>query len=380
MRSALCTLLTAAVVLAQQSAPAPAAAQPKAPAKGQVSATVTVPSYKSLKFGPAPEVKVPEIPSFTLANGMRVYLLENHELPLVGGFALVRTGNLFDPKDKIGLAELTGNVMRTGGTKSKTSEQLDEQLENMAASVEASIGESSGRVGFNALKENTDEVLAVFQDVLTNPEFRQDKIDLVKSQIKSGISRRNDEAGEILSRSFAEVVYGRDNPYAWRMEYQHIDNIRRDDLIAFYKRYFFPSNVILAVQGDFVTADMRAKLEKLFDSWTVKQEPVPPFPPVTAKPAPGVYLASKQDVTQTSFAFGHLGGELRDPNFPALSVMSNILGGSFSGRLFKNVRTRLGLAYSVSGGWGATLRSSGLIRSERKHEIVFDASTPFRQL
>ena len=108
--------------------------------------------------------------------------------------------------------------MRTGGTKSKTSEQLDQQLENMAASVEASIGESSGRVGFCALKENTDEVLAVFQDVLINPEFRQDKIDLVKSQIKSGISRRNDEAGEILNRSFAEVVYGRDNPYAWRMD------------------------------------------------------------------------------------------------------------------------------------------------------------------
>ena len=121
---------------------------------------------------------------FTLPNGMKVYLLENHELPLVSGFALVRTGNLFDPKDKIGLAELTGIVMRTGGTKSKTGEQLDEQLENIAASVETSIGESSGRVGFNALKENTDQVLAIFQDVLTNPEFRQDKLDLAKSQIR----------------------------------------------------------------------------------------------------------------------------------------------------------------------------------------------------
>ena len=107
MKFTLCALLTTAVVLAQQSAPAPAAAQPKAPAKAQASAIVTVPSYKSLKFGPAPQVKAPEIPSFTLANGMRVYLLENHELPLVSGFALVRTGNLFDPKDKIGLAELT---------------------------------------------------------------------------------------------------------------------------------------------------------------------------------------------------------------------------------------------------------------------------------
>jgi zinc protease len=359
VRFRLCAFLAAAA-FAQKPAPAPVPAAPKAPAKGQVTATVTVPSYKSLKFGPAPEVKVPDIPSFTLANGMKVYLLENHELPLVGGFALVRTGNLFDPKDKIGLAELTGTVMRSGGTTSKTGEQLDEQLENIAASVETGIGESSGRVSFNALKENTDQVLAVFQDVLMNPEFRQDKLDLAKSQVRSGISRRNDEPGSILGRSFPEIIYGRDNPYGWRMEYEHIDNIKRDDLIAFYKRYFFPSNIILAVQGDFKTAEMRAKLEKIFDGWTTKQPAVPPFPPVTAKPAPGVYLAPKQDVTQTSFAFGHLGGELRDPNFPALSVMSNILGGSFSGRLFKNVRTKLGLAYSVHGGWGATYDHPGL--------------------
>ena len=89
---------------------------------------------------------------------------------------------------------------------------------------------------------------------------------------------------------------------------------------------------------------------------------MPPFPPVTAKPAPGVYLAPKQDVTQTSFALGHLGGVFKDPNFPALSVMSDILGGGFSGRLFKKVRTKLGLAYSVSGGWGATYDHPGLFQ------------------
>src|SRR4051794_10930241 len=224
---------TPAPAVGQPKAPAvtqpksPGASQPKAPAKGQVTARVgtTIPSYKSLKFGTPPPVKIPDVPMFTLPNGMRLYLLENHELPLVSGFALVRTGNLFDPKDKIGLAELTGSVMRSGGTKSKTSEQLDEELENVAASVESSIGESSGRVGFSALKEDLDQVLAIFQDVMTNPEFRQDKLDLAKSQLRSAISRRNDEPGEILHRTFPEIIYGRDNPYGWRMEYQHIDNI-----------------------------------------------------------------------------------------------------------------------------------------------------------
>jgi zinc protease len=359
MRNLLFALVMTATAWAQ-TAPAPAVV--KAPAKGQVTtkADVTVPSYKSLKFGTPPAVKVPDVPMFTLPNGMKVYLLENHELPLVSGFALIRTGNLFDPKDKVGLAELTGTVMRSGGTKSKTGEQLDEQLENVAASVETSIGESSGRVGFNALKDNVDEVLAMFQDVMLNPEFRQDKVDLAKSQVRSSISRRNDEPGSIMNRSFSEIVYGRDNSYGWRMEYEHIDNIKRDDLVAFYKRYFFPSNIILAVQGDFSTPEMRAKLEKLFGGWNAKQEPVPAFPPVTARPAPGVYLATKNDVTQTNFALGHLGGELKDPNYAALSVMSDILGGGFSGRLFRNVRTKLGLAYSVGGGWGATYDHPGL--------------------
>jgi zinc protease len=146
--------LTLGALAWSQNAPKPAASVPKAPAKGQVSVSVnpTVPSYKLLKFGTPPPVKVPDVPMYTLSNGMRVYLLENHELPLISGFALVRTGNLFDPKDKIGLAEVTGAVMRNGGTKSKTGEQLDEQLESIAASVETSIGESSGRVGFSALK------------------------------------------------------------------------------------------------------------------------------------------------------------------------------------------------------------------------------------
>ncbi|HYP08503.1 MAG TPA: pitrilysin family protein, partial [Bryobacteraceae bacterium] len=362
MKLAFLMVSVAVACLAQPGGPAPAA--PKAPAKGQITSRVdaTAPSYKTLKFGPPPELKLPEIPSFTLPNGMKVFLLENHELPLINGFVLVRTGNLFDPKDKIGLAELTGTVMRSGGTKSKTGEQLDEQLENIAASVETGIGETSGRVGFSALKENVDEVLAVFQDVLTNPEFRENKLELAKSQVRSGISRRNDEASDILSRSFAEIVYGRDNPYGWRMEYEHIDRIQREDLVGFYRRYFFPANMILAVQGDFSTADMRASIEKLFGGWNYKQEAVPAFPAVSAKAAPGVYLAPKQDVTQTSFALGHLGGVLKDPNYAALSVMSDILGGGFSSRLFRQVRTRLGLAYSVGGDYGANYGHPGLFQ------------------
>ena len=125
---------------------------------------------------------------------MKLFLLEDHELPLVNGAARIRTGNLFDPPDKVGLAGMTGTVMRSGGTRTLTGDQIDERLENIAASVESSIGETSGSVSFSCLKENTDEVLGLFKDVLTAPEFRQDKIDLAKSQARSAIARRNDNA------------------------------------------------------------------------------------------------------------------------------------------------------------------------------------------
>ena len=137
--------------------------------------------------------------------------------------------------------------MRTGGTRDKTGDQLDEQLENIAASVESSIGETSGSVSFSALKENQDEVLAVFRDVLTAPAFRQEKLELEKSQMRSGISRRNDDAGSVASREFTNIVYGRDTPYGWQIEYATVDRVGRDDLVAFYRRYFFPSNILMAV-------------------------------------------------------------------------------------------------------------------------------------
>jgi len=317
------------------------------------------PSYKDLKFPPLRKIEIPNVERFTLPNGMKVYLLEDHEVPVIGGFALVRTGNLFDPPEKIGLAAMTGMVMRTGGTKKNSGDELDEKLENIAASVETSIGESSGRASFFTLKENTDEVLGVFKDVLTSPEFRAEKLDLAKTQMRSGISRRNDDPHGIAEREFDQILYGRDNPYGWREEYEHINRVQRDDLIAFYKRYFFPANIMLAVHGDFSTPEMKAKLEKLFADWTYRQPPVPEFPKVSAKPAPAIYIATRDDVTQTFFSIGHLGGLLRDKDYPALEVMADILGGGFPSRLFQRVRTKLGYAYSVSAAWAANYAHPG---------------------
>lgn len=319
-------------------------------------------SYKDLKYPPLGQVKVPEPTEATLSNGMRVFLLEDHELPLVNGSATIRTGNLFDPPDKIGLADLTAGVLRSGGTSAKSGDQLDVELENIAASVESSMGETSASVSFNALKETADTALGIFKDVLTDPGYRQDKIDLLLSQMRSGISRRNDDPDGIPDRELSRIVYGRDTPYGWQVEYADLDRIHRDDLVKFYQRYYFPKNIMLAVYGDFNTAEMKDKLEKLFGGWKAEQQPVPAFPPVTAKPAPGVYLADKEDVTQTFFSIGELGGMLRDPDYAALEVAADILGGGFRSRLFQQIRTRLGYAYNVAAVWSATYDHPGTFR------------------
>jgi len=375
MRKTLLTLLMTAASAAAQLPPGSAA--PRKPATGAAapattqpaarSATTqpaarpaTVPSYTDLKFPALRPIRIPKVATFTLPNGMKLYLLEDHELPIIHGVAQVRTGNLFDPADKIGLATMTGMVMRTGGTRTKTGEQLDEQLENIAASVESNIGETSGSVSFSALRENTDEVLGVFKDVIAAPEFRPDKITLARTQLRGAIARRNDDARSVAEREFAGIVYGKDTSYGWDMEYATVNRITRGDLQDFYKRYFFPANIVLGVWGDFDTAGLKDKIEKLFSDWTVNQPPVPEFPKVGAKPAPGAYVAVKKDVTQTFFSIGQLGGQFNDKDYPALVIMADILGGGFRSRLVERVRTKMGNAYDIGADWDANYRSPGL--------------------
>jgi zinc protease len=328
-------------------------------AQTEVRRAIVLPSYKDLKYPPLPPLKVPDPAEITLSNGMKVLLLEDHELPLISGAALIRTGNLFDPPSKKGLAGITGEVLRSGGTKARSGDQLDQDLENVAASIESQIGETNGTLSFSCLKENTDQVLALFRDVLTSPEFRQDKVDLSKTQSRSGISRRNDDPDGIADREFSDIVYGRNTPYGWSIEYADIDNIQRQDLIDFYHRYYFPANITMEVIGDFSTAEMKSKLEQLLGSWKYTQPAVPAFPKVQDKSAPGLYLATKDDTTQTFFHVGELGGELRDKDYPALEVAADILGGGFHSRLFQSVRTKHGWAYNISADWAANYDHPG---------------------
>jgi len=350
MRTIVFCIASALVSFGQAAAPKPVAA------KMQVGA------WKGLKFGKLGEVKIPDVEVFTLKNGVKVYLLENHSLPFINGTLLVKTGTLLDPPAKVGLAEIAASVLRSGGSKAKTGDAIDEQMENIAAAVESSIGNELATFSFNCLKENVDEVLGVYFDVLSQPEFRQDKIDLLKTQFRSAIARRYDESDEVNRSEFSAIVYGRETAFGREVEYATLDAISRADLIDFYKRYYHPANMMMAVSGDFDKAAMRARLEQVIGTWNPAAGAGTAFPKVTNQAKPGIYSGDKSEVTQTSLSIGHLGGLLSDKDYPALEVLSDILSGGFDSRLFRKVRTDLGYAYSIGGGWGADYTHPGLFQ------------------
>jgi len=316
--------------------------------------------YKELTYPKLGDIEIPKVERVTLDNGMQLFLLEDHELPLISISARIRTGSVYEPADKIGLAAITGTVMRTGGTTSKTGDEIDEQLEQIAASVETGIGLNSGYASMSVLKRDIDTGLAILADVLMHPAFREDKIQLAKILHRSSIARRNDNVMAIAGREFDKLIYGPDSVYARHTEYATIDSISRDDLVAFHKKFFCPNNIMLAVWGDFDTDEIVKKIEEAFEGWEKTDVQLPKMPEVQYEFRPTVNVIRKDDVNQSNIYLGHIGGLRSDPDYFALILMNRILGSGFTSRLFKNVRSREGLAYSVFGIYSANYAFPGV--------------------
>ena len=309
--------------------------------------------HEGLVYPPLNQPQPPVPDRFELDNGMIVYLLEDHELPIIDISVRIRTGSLYEPADKVGLASITGAVMRTGGTTSKTGDELDEILENLAASVETGIGDDSGSASVSVLKEDLDTGLSILADILMNPAFREDKIELEKVQHRSGIARRNDNPGGITRREFSKLIYGADSPYARTTEYDTINSITRDDLVAFYQKFFHPNNIILGVLGDFDSETMLTKIQEAFKGWEPAEIDLPEKPKIPETYGKRISLVNKDDVNQTNIRMGHIGWLRKNEDYPALVVMSQILGIGFSSRLINSIRVERGLAYSVGNNYGA---------------------------
>src|SRR5258707_5642711 len=339
-------------------------AKPSAPktAQSPVKPSSGVPtSWQKVPIPALHQFKPQEPRRVELSNGMVIFLQEDHELPLIDGTIRIRGGSREEPAAKVGMIALYADVWRTGGTKTKTGDELDDFLEAHAARVEASESADSTFISWSSLKENYDQVFPVVLDLLENPEFRQDKLELAKQQFASLISRRNDDLDDIAQRESTKLAYGPDNPYSRSAEYNTVDAITREDLLQWHKRTIAPNNMILGIAGDFDPAAMEQKLRQAFGSMP-KGDPFVPAKINFNPPKQGIYFVDKNDVNQSSIEMVDLGIDRRNPDYYALEVMNELFGGGFSSRLFVNIRTKLGLAYSVGGGVGTAFDHPGITR------------------
>jgi zinc protease len=320
-----------------------------------------VANWKDVPIPPLPAFHPPQPKRIVLPNGMVVFLQEDHELPLIDGIARIRGGGRAVPAEKTGLIDIYGEVWRTGGTKSQTGDQLDDFLEQRAAHVETGGGMDSTTISWSCLKGDLNDVFKVFVDLLQNPEFRADKIEIAQKGMYDTISRRNDEPDAIAAREAAKLAYGATNPYAREPEYATVAAVKRQDLVDWHHNYVHPNNIILGVVGDFDSTAMEARLRQAFASWP--KGPTAKDPDVEFTPAkPGNYLVEKTDVNQSNIYLVGLGTTRKNPDYYAISVFNEAFGGGFSSRLFSDIRTTKGLAYAVGGGIGTGWDRPGMLR------------------
>jgi zinc protease len=319
------------------------------------------PHPEKLTFPPL-EYEPPERDQYrhVLPNAVVAYLVEDHELPLVTVSVLVRAGSYIDPPGKAGLASSVGGLLRTGGTSRHTADEFDEEADFLAANISSALGATSGSAAANFLARNTDEALALLFDMLRTPRFQQDRLDLYKTQTLQSLERRNDSTQSIEAREFARLMRGGDHFSTAPVTRASLEAITRDDLVAFHREYFHPGNFIIAVSGDFQTADMLGRLEAAMTGWHAGT-PAPPVPKPAHTPEPGIYAVHKPDVNQGRVSMGHPGIMRGNPDEIAVAIMNDVLGGSgFTSRITNRVRSDEGLAYSAGSSFPAGIHYEGV--------------------
>jgi zinc protease len=364
LASVMCGLLATGSFAMGQSA-----TQAKSAATAKTTATMT--AKPAAQAQPWKKIATPQLHAFKpqqpkrieLANGLVIFLQEDHELPFIDGSVLIRGGSREEPAAKIGLVGMYGEAWRTSGTAAKSGDALDAELAVKAAAIETGGGLANTSVEWGSFKQDFDVVFGETMDLLLHPAFKAEKLAMAQRAMATGISRRNDDPGGIAERESTKLVYGAESPYARQAEYATVDAVTVDDLKAWHDRSVVPNGMIVSVEGDFDSAAMEAKLRKAFEP-LVGGAAIEPLKADFAGPKPGVYFADKEDVNQSSVQIVGIGTVRSNPDYYALSVMNEVFSGGFGSRVVQYVRTKLGLAYDVSGNFGAAYDHPGVFRSE----------------
>jgi zinc protease len=289
---------------------------------------------------------VPQVETVELPNGIRLYLKEDPELPLVQLTAMLEAGSIGDPADKTGQGGLFAAVLRTGGAGGATPDALDRTLERLAADLSVTTDTYATTFDLSLQAGDLEAGMGLLADLLRRPGFAPERLELARKQAIEGIRRQNDEPEAIASRVLMKAIYG-DHPLGRTPTVATVSAIRRDDLIDFHRRYFHPNNLWLAVSGDFDRAALLALIERALGDWPRVEFTPQTIPAVTTAATP-VVLVGQKDIPQTTILIGELGIDKSAPDLHAVRVMNHILGGGgFNSRLMREVRSNRGLAYSV---------------------------------
>lgn len=325
-------------------------------------------SFPELRF------EIPKAERIVLECGMPVYLLRDTELPIINISAMVRTGSVYEPAAKSGLAGLTGVVMRSGGAGGLSPEKMDDELEFMASAVESSIGGDMGSVALTTLTKNLERTLTVFRDVLLRPDFSEKRLEMARKQAFEGLRRQNDDPKGIADREISRAIYA-GHPLGVIPTFESINAISRQDLIDFHRRFYRPDNMLLAVSGDFERDSLIKSLNTLFGpapKSRAAELPEIPQPQPLFRPE---VIYGRKDVNQSVIRMGHLGLTKDNPDIYAVRILDYILGGSFTSRLTMEIRTNQGLAYNVGSHFDIGRRFAGsfIAETETKAESTIKA-------
>jgi predicted Zn-dependent peptidase len=304
-------------------------------------------------LGPPPALRVPPITTRQLPNGLKIVVVERHELPLVDAILEVRTGGEADPAGKTGTAALTSALL-SEGTASRSALEIADQAGFLGARLGASSGWEQSTVSLHSTTAQLDSALALFADVALHPAFTASDLDRVRRERLTSLKQLRDRGPAIADRAYASALFGDQHPYGRPLAGTEVSvaSISRDDLVGFYNIYYRPNNATLLVVGDVRPDDVERRAQALFGSWARGD-----VPPVTAPTASGakattLVLIDKPGAAQSSFRLGGIGAPRTTNDYFALQVLNTILGGSFTSRLNQNLRETRGYTYGASSGFG----------------------------
>lgn len=299
-------------------------------------------------LGPPPKVALPPIVTRELPNGLKLMIVEQHELPLVDFVLVIPGGGTLDPGGKGGVANLT-SAMLTEGTATRSSLDIADQIAFLGIGLSAGGNWDASTVSLHTPKAKLDSALALYSDVVLHPSFPAADFERVKKNRLTSLVQLKDRPTAIADQAYAAILYGSQHPYGHSLlgTEESVSNMAPADLQSFYRSNFIPNNSTLIIVGDVKPAEIEQKIATFFGSWQRGTAAQATFGEIPEPPVTTVYLIDKPGAAQSSFRIGSVGVPRSTKDYYALNVMNTILGGSFTSRLNQNLREVHGYTYGA---------------------------------